>query len=258
MKSEVIYGDCLEKMKNIPNKSIDLILCDLPYGTTACRWDTIIPFDKLWEQYKRIIKDNGTIVLTSAQPFTTKLINSNIEMFKYCWIWNKGKGSNFVMVKKQPLRIHEEILIFGGNQYNPQMTKTEKTRDRRNENWLKKGTINRDGATTPKGIVSYSKDYNPNLLYPKSIIKINNHLQKDKRFHPTQKPVALMEYLIKTYTNEGDLVLDNCMGSGTTGVACKNLNRDFIGMELDEKYFNIAKERINGVFATDSAVEEKL
>jgi site-specific DNA-methyltransferase (adenine-specific) len=241
---KLLHGDCLELMKELPDKSIDMILCDLPYETTRCRWDVIIDFKLLWKQYKRIIKDNGAIVLTSAQPFTSKLIMSNLEMFRYCWIWNKGKGSNFIMVKKQPLRIHEEVLIFGNCTYNPQMTENKKYRDRRNENWLKQGTINRKGATTPKGIVSYSKNYNPSLLYPKSIIKINNHLQKEKRLHPTQKPVALMEYLIKTYTNEGNLVLDNCMGSGTTGVACKNLNRDFIGMELDEKYFNIAKQRI--------------
>ena len=235
-------GDCLEVMKDIPDKSIDMILCDLPYGTTACKWDTVIPFEPLWEQYNRIIKDNGAIVLFGSQPFTSALVMSNVKRFKYEWIWNKNKGSNIMLAKKQPLKVHENILVFGGSNYFPQMESVVgKIRDQR----LEKEKINRnDGAVTPKGVVKYAKDYDPSKKYPTSIRLFTNHREKELVFHPTQKPVALLEYLIKTYTNEGETVLDNCMGSGSTGVACKNLNRNFIGIELDETYFNIAKERI--------------
>ena len=235
---KLLLGDCLERMKEIPDGSIDMILADLPYGTTACKWDTIIPFEPLWEQYKRIIKPNGAIVLTASQPFTSALVMSNPKMFKYEWIWEKHKGTNFFLAKKQPLKVHESVLIFGGSNYNPQMVEGTPYKQRGNHNIIKKGGMFGGYA------VGYSKYHDSSKRYPRSVLQISNHNQKGNSFHPTQKPVALFEYLIKTYTNEGETVLDNCMGSGTTGVACKNLNRNFIGMELDDKYFEIAKERI--------------
>ena len=231
----LMQGDCLELMKDIPEKSIDMILADLPYGTTACKWDTIIPFKPLWEQYNRIIKDNGAIVLTASQPFTSALVMSNPKMFKYSWIWDKVKPSGFQVAKYRPMMRQEDVLVFGKGRinYNPIMTLREKVKTSRvysssDSNPLK----NNDG-----------KNRTYTHKYPQSILVFSNAVQKGK-VHPTQKPVPLFEYLIKTYTNEGETVLDNCMGSGTTGVACKNLNRNFIGMELDEDYFNIAKERI--------------
>ena len=229
-------------MPRIPDKSIDMILCDLPYGTTACKWDTIIPFEPLWEQYKRIIKDNGAIVLTASQPFTSALVMSNIKMFKYEWIWDKNKGSNIMLAKKQPLKIHENVLVFGGNNYFPQKTDViGKIRDQRRE----KEKINRtDGAVTPKGAIKYADDYDPSKKYPVSIQYFPNHREKENVFHPTQKPVALFEYLIKTYTKEGDTVLDNCAGSGTTGIAASNLKRNFILIEKEEKYIKIINERL--------------
>jgi len=256
--NKIHQGDCLELMKEIPDKSIDMILCDLPYGTTACSWDIIIPLDKLWEQYKRIIKDKGFIVLTASQPFTTELIYSNKKGFKYCWVWDKGKGSNFVMVKKQPLKIHEEIIVFGNGTYNPQMVKGENKRDRRKENAMKNGIKNHEeGAVSLRGYVKHSEDYNPSLRYPKSIIKFGNHLEKENRLHPTQKPLELFKYLIKTYSNDGDLVLDNCIGSGTTAVACKQLNRDFIGIEKEQKYVDIANKRLSQCVFLAKSVGDK-
>lgn len=243
-------GDCLELMKDIPDKSIDAIIADLPYGTTACKWDTIIPFDKLWEQYERIIKPNGAIVLFGSQPFTSALVMSNPKMFKYEWIWNKNKGSNIMLAKKQPLKVHENILVFGGSNYFPQMESVVgKIRDQR----LEKEKINRnDGAVTPKGAIKYAKDYDPSKKYPTSIRLFTNHREKEQVFHPTQKPVPLLEYLIKTYTNEHEIVLDNTMGSGTTGVACVNTNRNFIGIEMDGKFFEIAEKRVN-----DAVIEKQ-
>ncbi len=236
-KIELIQGDCLEKMKDIPDGSIDMILCDLPYGTTACKWDEIIPFEPLWEQYKRIIKDNGAIVLTASQPFTSALVMSNIKWFKYEWVWEKNNGTNFQLVKHQPLKITENVLIFYKNKpkYDPQGLKKLETK-------IKCSNKNKAGklghlSSEQKRAFYYQEFTN----YPKNLLKVNC----EKGLHPTQKPVALFEYLIKTYTNEGDLVLDNCMGSGTTGVACKNLNRNFIGIELDPEYFKIAEKRIN-------------
>ena len=185
-KIELIQGDCLEKMKDIPDKSIDMILCDLPYGTTACKWDTIIPFEPLWEQYKRIIKDNGAIVLTASQPFTSALVMSNIKMFKYCWVWNKAKAANYVNAKKQPLKIHEDIAVFcKGNNYNPQKTIGK---------FRKKGgyTVNREVAVAQNPTVSFNDTY-----YPKSILNFSVAGNKDSTLHPTQRPVALFEYLIK-------------------------------------------------------------
>ena len=231
-------GDCLEIMKDIPDKSIDMILADLPYGTTACKWDNVIPFEPLWEQYERVIKDNGAIVLTASQPFTSALVMSNPRWFKYGLVWDKVNASSGLHAKIQPLRSHEEILVFGkgGLTYNPQMTKAEKVRvDKERE--IPNGEAFNGNVT--KRIYN-----NRGMKYPKSILTISNASQKGK-VHPTQKPVPLMEYLIKTYTNEGETVLDNCMGSGTTGVACMNTNRNFIGIELDKKYFEIAKERMN-------------
>ena len=235
---QLFHGDCLELMKNISTKSVDMILCDLPYGTTACKWDVVIPFDPLWEQYKRIIKDNGAIVLFGSEPFSSRLRMSNIKMFKYDWVWEKTKASGFLNARHAPLRAHEIISVFSNckTTYHPQFITGGKP--------YKKLNVT-DGATTvygkidKTGIVKESKD---GRRYPRSVMKFSNGNYKS--LHPTQKPVPLLEYLIRTYTNEGDIVLDNCMGSGSTGVACVNLNRNFIGMELNEEYFQIAKERI--------------
>ena len=235
MNINLLHGDCLELMKDIPDKSIDMILADLPYGTTACKWDSIIPFEPLWEQYERVIKDNGAIVLTASQPFTTKLINSNIEMFKYNLVWEKPQGVDPFMAKKRPLNNIEDIVIFYKRQptYNPQYEKGKPykiTRDKKPRNYEITDTVMKETTTVNDG-----------YRLPKRIIRS----KQERGLHPTQKPVALFEYLIKTYTNEGETVLDNCMGSGTTGVACVNLNRNFIGIELDDKYFEIAKRRIS-------------
>ena len=232
---ELWRGDCLELMKNIPDKSVDMVLCDLPYGTTACKWDSVIPFEPLWEQYNRIIKDNGAIVLFGSEPFSSKLRMSNIKNFKYDWIWNKKKGGNPLLSKIQPIKITENISVFGKNKVNyyPIMTERDKPKNRGKNTGKKSETTNNAWVE--------NKTYTH--LYPKNIIEFSNASQKGK-LHPTQKPVALLEYLIKTYTNENETVLDNCMGSGSTGVACVNTDRKFIGIELDNTYFEIAKERI--------------
>lgn len=231
-------GDCLEHMKNIPDKSIDMILCDLPYGTTHNEWDSIIGIKELWEGYNRIIKDNGAIILFSQQPFTSTLVKSNEEMFRYEWIWEKEKGTGFLNVNRMPLKIHENILVFYKElpTYNPQMIEGQKCLSK----YVCKGTpVNKNyGKYEAKGVQG-----GKTTRYPTDIIKFKRDIQKSA-LHPTQKPVALCEYLIKTYTNEGDLVLDNCMGSGTTGVACVNTNRNFIGIELTQEYFDIARDRI--------------
>ena len=234
---KLIHGDCLEIMKNIPDKSIDMILCDLPYGATRCKWDVIIPFEPLWEQYNRIIKDNGAIVLTATQPFTSKIVLSNIKGFKHEWIWQKEQGVGFQIAKYRPLQEHESVLVFTANgekvNYYPIKEKIGKIKK------IKRNGNNGNSETSP---LKYS-DNRVSIYtekYPTSIKKF----KRDKGLHPTQKPVALLEYLIKTYTKENEIVLDNCMGSGSTGVACVNTNRNFIGMELDNNYFNIAKERI--------------
>jgi len=236
MLNKIICGDCLEVMPDIPDKSIDMILCDLPYGTTACKWDTIIPFEPLWEQYKRIIKDNGAIVLTASQPFTSALVMSNIKMFKYEWIWEKEQGTNQNLCKISPLKKHENIVVFCKEKtiYNPQFSAGNPYIVKR-YNKIEKDPI--------IGLEQKKIDtINTGKRYPTTIIKANRELKN--RFHPTQKPVALFEYLIKTYTNEGDLVLDNCIGSGTTAVACINTGRNFIGIEKDPKYVDIANKRI--------------
>ena len=236
-------GDCLELMKDIPDKSIDMILCDLPYGTTACKWDIVIPFDKLWEQYNRIIKDNGAICLFGSEPFSSKLRMSNLNNYKYDWVWNKKKAGNIFLAKYQPMKIHENIIIFGKGKitYYPIMIERDKIKKSKNY-----GTGETMGGNRKKEEKIYVYD----KKNPISILEFSNASQKGK-VHPTQKPVALLEYLIKTYTNEGEIVLDNCMGSGSTGVACVNTNRNFIGIELSEEYYNIAKERINNAVRKD-------
>lgn len=231
-------GNCLELMPQIPSGSVDMILCDLPYGTTACKWDTVIPFEPLWAEYKRIIKKNWAIVLFGSQPFTTVMISSNLAMFHHSWVWNKKFAANYAQAKRVPQKIHEDIVVFGQTPlYNPQMTKRDKP--------IKKGK--NSGAEMYGGVSGLGReDYVGKVYdkkYPETILNYSSREEK-RGLHPTQKPVALCEYLIKTYTNEGDWVLDNCMGSGTTGVACVNTNRNFIGIEQEEKYFVIAKQRI--------------
>jgi site-specific DNA-methyltransferase (adenine-specific) len=228
-----MQGDCLELMKDIPDGSVDMILTDPPYGTTACKWDSIIPLEPMWEQLNRIIKTNGAIVMTASQPFTTKLISSNYKGFKYCWVWNKFHFANQMLAKKQPLKITEDIVVFNSKIYNPQgLIEVNKTTKQGS-----KITNNNGGGVRP---TEYKQTH---TNYPRNILEF----KKDRpSIHSTQKPVALMEYLIKTYTNEGETVLDFTMGSGSTGVAAKNLNRDFIGIELDDEYFEIAENRING------------
>lgn len=236
--NSIIQGDCLEVMKEIPDKSVDMILCDLPYGTTACKWDTIIPFEPLWEQYKRIIKDNGAIVLTASQPFTSALVMSNVKMFKYEWVWNKKLAGNGILAKIQPLKIHEVVCVFsaGKVRYFPQM-RIGRMREKINN--IKVSEINGgDGITRYKGNKG-------NKYYPTSILEFSLAGYRRGRLHPTQKPVALFEYLIKTYTNEGETILDNCAGSGTTGVACKNLNRKYILIEKEPEYVEIIKKRLS-------------
>ena len=212
-----------------------MILCDLPYGTTACKWDVVIPFEPLWAHYKRVIKPNGAIVLFGSQPFTSALIMSNLENFKYCWIWEKSLFSNFALVKKQPAKKHEDVMIFYNKQptYNPQMEIGKPYIDK-----ARARTMSVIGNAVP---IKKAID-NKGIRYPGSVQKFSNGNNGSQ--HPTQKPVMLLEYLIKTYTNEDETVLDNCMGSGSTGVAAKNLNRRFIGIEKDAAYFKIASERI--------------
>lgn len=228
---QLLHGDCLELMKDIPDGSIDMILADLPYGTTRNKWDSVIDLEKLWGQYRRIIKDHGAIVLTAQTPFDKILGVSNLKNLRYEWIWQKDGGTGHLNAKKMPMKDHENILVFYKRLpiYNPQM--------RQGEPYTQK---------SGKGSSNYGEQtqvmtYNKGERYPLTTIKFNRDKNK---LHPTQKPVALFEYLIKTYTNEGETVLDNVMGSGTTGIACLNTNRNFIGMELEEDYFKIANERI--------------
>ena len=228
-------GDCLELMREIPDGSVDMILCDLPYGKTSCKWDAIIPFEALWEQYNRVIKDNGAIVLFSKQPFTTELIHSNLKDYKYSLVWKKDNHDNPMMAKKRILNITEDINIFYKKQctYNPQgLVRVDK---------ITKQGRGLSLSQRNERKTEYLQEY---TNYPKNILEFKRDLPN---VHPTQKPVDLLEYLIKTYTNDGDVVLDNCMGSGSTGIACVNTGRKFIGMELDENYFNIATRRIEEV-----------
>jgi DNA modification methylase len=238
--NNVYNMDCLEGMKMIPDKSIDMILCDLPYGTTQCKWDTVIPFEPLWGQYKRVIKDNGAIVLTSSQPFTSALIMSNPNWFKYSWVWEKSKATGFLNAKKRPLVAHEDICVFYKKPplYNPQMTSGDS---------YNKGIRKKQTDDDVYGKFNQVEVKSEGARYPRSVQYFKTAESEGKTIHKTQKPIALFEYLIKTYTNEGEIVLDNCMGSGTTALACINTKRNFIGFELDSVYFKLANERIHKV-----------
>lgn len=243
---KLLHGDCLELMKDIPDKSIDMILTDPPYGTTASKWDSVIPFEMLWEQYERTIKDNGAIVLFSSGRFTQRLIQSNEDLYRYKWVWVKTRVGNFVNAKNRPLTNYEEICVFSKGitantkhterkmQYYPQ--ELIEVNKKVNAGESKFGTMH---GKQPSHQPSYTVNY---TNYPTDVLEFAS---VGKPLHPTQKPVSLLEYLVKTYTNEGETVLDNCMGSGSTGVACLNTNRKFIGMELDAEYFEIAKQRIS-------------
>ncbi len=231
----LMLGDCLERMKEIPDGSVDMVLADPPYGTTACKWDSIIPLAPMWEQLKRVIKPNGAIVMTASQPFTTVLIASNLADFKYSWVWDKVKPNGHLVSKIRPMQRTEDVLVFGAGKINYYPIMTDREKPKKSKEYSRTeimGGVKTDmvGKTLDK-------------KYPQNVLVFSNATQTGK-LHPTQKPVALMEYLIKTYTLEGETVLDFTMGSGTTGVACKNLNRKFIGIEKDEKYFEIAKARI--------------
>lgn len=242
--------DCLEGMKLIPDGSIDMILCDLPYGTTACKWDTIIPLDKLWEQYKRLIKDNGAIVLTASQPFTTNLINSNLDMFKYCWYWVKSKPNGFQNAKNKPMTKVEEVCVFSkapmghlsllGDKrmvYNPQGIKPS---------GKKTITEVEHGRTMGARPNQIGREYESFTGFPHNVLEYPN-LTGKKALHPTQKPVELFDYLIKTYTLEGEIVLDNCLGSGTTAVACELSNRKWIGFETEREYIELINKRLDQI-----------
>lgn len=247
-KQLLLQGDCLNEMSKVLDSSVDLILVDLPYGTSACSWDVVIPVEKLWEQYLRVLKPNGTVVLFGSEPFSSLVRSSNLEMYKYDWKWVKPRGANFLNAKYQPMKNYEDIIVFSwcpasysrsrdSMVYNPIMSVGEPYKLRSGKQRLEK-----NNSTVRSSIKSVVTD-NKGLRYPKATLEFKS--DKDK-LHPTQKPVDLLEYLIRTYTVEGMVVLDSCMGSGSTGVACKNLNRSFIGIELDEGYFEIAKQRING------------
>ena len=236
MSADLMHGDCLEWMKEIPDGSVDMVLADPPYGTTACKWDTVIDLPLMWEQLKRVIKPNGAIVMTASQPFTSALIMSNVAMFKYDWVWQKPKGTGHLNAKKMPMRDKEDVLVFYSKQatYNPQFLPGDAYREK-------------SGWKNTKGYAGYGADKrtgnnNDGKRFPKQVIKFG--VVERGTVHPTQKPVALMEYLVRTYTHEGETVLDFTMGSGTTGVAAKNLGRKFIGIELDQTYYDIAEKRI--------------
>lgn len=238
MKYDLIEGDCLEIMAELPAQSVDLVLCDLPYGTTQNKWDSVLPFAPLWAAYNRVC--SGAVVLTASQPFTSALVMSNVDQFKHDWVWRKNKASGHLNANRAPLRAHESVLVFGAATYNPQKTAGHKP-----GNYALRRT-----HTTNYGAQKPTEYGGQTERYPTTIIDcpvVNN--DSPERAHPTQKPVALMEYLIRTYTNEGALVLDNCMGSGTTGVACANTGRRFIGIEKDPRYFDIACERIERAYS---------
>lgn len=254
--NKLYLGDCLEIMQQVDDKSIDMINCDLPYGTTACKWDVIIPFEPLWAQYKRIIKDNGTIVLSGSQPFTSMLIMSNIYDYKESLVWMKHKPANWGCAAHKHLKYHEDIVVFYSKQctFNKQLNirTSERVSQGQKTNWSKRSTVRKDGnevSFSTKYKPKNMKEYDANYKNPATLLQgyylANNALEKTN--HPTQKPVALYEYLIKTYTNEGDLVLDNCIGSGTTAIACINTGRNYIGIEKDMKYFGEAAQRIAAI-----------
>lgn len=241
--ADIHHGNCLDVMQLIPDQSVDMILCDLPYGTTACKWDAVIPFEALWRAYRRIVKPDSALVFTASQPFTSALVMSSslpsAPLFKHSWIWHKNKASGHLNCKTRPLLAHEDVLVFawGATTYNPQITTGHKPGNRAVRRTHSE--VYREQRPTEYG--------GQTVRFPRSVLDIpvvNNDGTGEGRFHPTQKPVALMEYMIRTYTNPGDLVLDNCMGSGTTGVACMNTGRNFIGIELDAGYFEIARKRI--------------
>jgi site-specific DNA-methyltransferase (adenine-specific) len=247
MSIQLLLGECLERMQEIATGSVDMVMADLPYGTTACKWDSVIPFAPLWEQYRRVCKKNAAIVLTASQPFTSALVMSNIDWFKYCWTWKKSKGSNFPHAPNMPLKITEDVVVFSGGvvghesqakgrrmPYNPQGTREGSTVVKQNKNSSELRYHRESQTNHTTGYTCKAEGYPTVLLDFKS---------EGKTRHPTQKPVALMEYLIRTYTNEGETVLDNTMGSGTTGVACINTGRSFIGIERDPEYFKIAQAR---------------
>lgn len=229
---QLFNGDCIELMKNIPDESVDMVLCDLPYGTTQCKWDSIIPFDKLWEAYNRIIKPNGVIALFADEPFSAILVVSNLKMYRYELIWEKEQGTDFLNANRKPLKRHEKIQIF---------YKAQPTYNKQLEGGRPYKAVNGNKDTSVWGSFKMGMNTdNEGTRNPTTILKFN----RERGLHPTQKPVPLLEWLIRTYTNEGEAVLDNCMGSGSTGVACIHTNRNFIGMELDKNYFDIATKRI--------------
>lgn len=232
MRSVLVHANCFDVFPYIEDKSVNLILCDLPYGSTQCKWDSILPFDKLWEQYNRIIKPNGAIVLFGAEPFSSLLRISNIKNFKYDWIWDKKKAPNFRGVKSQPLIPYEVISVFNTSTYNPQMTKGKMRQ--------KGGYYSEHEQALSAGTKAKVNDE----YYPKAILEFTKADNKDSKLHPTQKSLELMKYLIKTYSNEDDVVMDNCMGSNTTGLACKELNRQYIGIEKDKNYYDVSVSRV--------------
>ena len=243
--NKLIWGDCLIEMKNIESGSVDAIICDPPYGTTACKWDSVIPFDKMWEQLNRIIKPNGAIVLFGSEPFSSALRMSNIKSYKYDWIWEKSMPTGMATSSFMPMKYHEIISVFV-NKGKPTYNKIMMERSEAGKVRAKTPIQSKSESNHIKLGNQEAKQYNPDKVNPKTILKFNSvsNAPKGNKLHPTQKPVELMEYLIKTYTNENETVLDFTMGSGSTGVACKNLNRNFIGIEMDSNYFEIAKERI--------------
>ena len=243
-----MLGDCLEEMAKLPDGCVDMVLTDPPYGTTACKWDSIIPLEPMWAQLKRLVKPRSAIVMTASQPFTSILVSSNLEMFKYEWIWEKAVGSNFASLKYQPMKEHESVLVFscGGHKYYPILQEQKGTQKEVAPDYTNTVSASKNARGDAMGNIPRNRDGKSygKLRNPSSVQFFNNRASGDRGLHPTQKPVALMEYLIKTYTNEGEIVLDFTMGSGSMGVACKNLNCNFIGIEKDPKYFEIAKQRI--------------
>lgn len=246
--AELYLGDCLELMLDLPDASVDMILCDLPYGTTACKWDSVIPFEPLWEQYRRIAKRNAAIVLTASQPFTSRLVMSNLGWFRHEWIWKKNCGSNFASLKRNPFKEHESVVVFSDRPLDFYPIRQERSAGGMAMVKSCKYTSKAGGETIGGKMKTDKAKRDPKMRHPSSVQAFN----VQRGHHPTQKPVALMEYLIRTYTNEGETVLDNCMGSGTTGIAASMTGRRFIGMEMDVGYFEIAAERIRNI---DSVVK---
>lgn len=255
---KLMKGDCLELMKQIPDGSVDMILCDLPYGTTACPWDSVIPFASLWSEYRRIISSNGAIVLTASQPFSSALTMSAIDLFKYSLVWEKSRATGHVHAKNKPMKKHEDVLVFSpgttvhASQSSSRMTYNPQGLMRKDIPTIRKNGGSSDAVMSARP--SHKDCIQEFTGYPVSVLVFSS---ESKTVHPTQKPVALMEYLIRTYTNEGMTVLDNCMGSGTTGAACASTGRNFIGIEMDEKYFEIAKNRVESAYYKNELEELK-